>query len=108
MSKHVPLKVMEEILWHQENSQRLAADETSDYSESRKPVETTTISFRVPKEEAARIGRIAAERGWTVSVLVRNWIQQGRSDESPTDVRKALHDFEESYANLRRAIESAQ
>lgn len=108
MSKNIPLDTMEEILWYQENSHRLAADETADYSQSRKPVETATISFRLPKEEAERIGRIAAERGWTISVLVRSWIQQGRSDESPTDIRKALQDFEESYANLRRVIKGAE
>ena len=108
MTEKVPQEVMEEILWYQENSDRLAAD-TSEASSARQvPVETTTISFRLPKEEAERIARIAEDRGWSVSVLIRSWIQQGRSIEVPSDVRKALKEFETSYTNLRQAIRSLQ
>jgi len=108
MTKKVPQEVMEEILWYQENSDRLAADTSQASSARQVPAETTTISFRLPKEEAERIARIAEERGWSVSVLIRSWIQQGRSIEVPSDVRKALKEFESSYANLRQVIQSLQ
>jgi sugar/nucleoside kinase (ribokinase family) len=107
MSEHAPREIMEEILWYQENSHRLAADESPDYAESRKPVETTTISVRLPKPAAEQITRMAQERGWTVSMLVRSWIQQGSSRETPSEMRSALHEFEASYAKLRRAINTA-
>jgi len=108
MTEKVPQEVMEEILWYQENSDRLAADTSEEASARQVRVETTTISFRLPKEEAERIARIADERGWSVSVLIRSWIQQGRSIEVPSDVRKAMKEFERSYSNLRQAIQSRQ
>jgi len=108
MTEKVPQEVMEEILWYQENSDRLATDASGSSHGGRTPVETTTISFRLPKEEAERITRIAEERRWSVSVLIRTWIQQGRSVEVPSDVREALKEFESSYTKLRRAITSIQ
>ena len=107
MSEQVPPEIMDEILWYQENSERLAADESFDHAESRKAIETTTISVRLPKSAAEQINRIARERGWTVSMLVRSWIQQGNANETPTDLRNAIKDFEDSYARLRRAIHAA-
>jgi len=108
MSEHAPPEIMEEILWYQENSHRLAADESPDYAESRKPVETTTISVRLPKPAAQQIARMAQDRGWTVSMLVRSWIQQGSANETPSQLRDALNELEASYAKLRRAIDSAR
>lgn len=108
MSEYAPPEVMEEILWYQENSHRLAADESPDYAESRKPVETTTMSVRLPKTAAEQITRMAKDRGWTVSMLLRSWIQQGGASKTPSELRTALHEFELSYAKLRRAIDSAK
>ena len=108
MTEKVPQEVMEEILWYQENSDRLATAAPGSADASQTSVETTTISFRLPKEEVERIHRIAEERGWSVSVLIRTWIQQGRSIEVPSDVREALTEFESSYTKLRHAIRSIQ
>jgi len=106
MNEKIPQEVAEEILWYQENSDLLAMDASDGSIEQRAPVETTTISFRLPKEEAERIARIADERGWSVSVLIRTWIQRGRSMDVPSDIRDALHEFESSYSRLRRALMS--
>lgn len=107
MTEQIPPEIMDEILWYQENSKRLAADEFSDYAESRKPIETTTISVRLPKPAAEQIARMAKERGWTVSMLVRTWIQQGSTHETPPELLDALQDLEVSYAKLRSAINAA-
>ncbi len=107
MNERVPQEVVEEILWYQENSDLLAMDPSDAPKANRAPVETTTISFRLPKEEAERIARIADERGWSVSVLIRSWIQRGQSMDVPSNVRDALDEFESSYSRLRRALMSS-
>jgi len=104
MTKKVPSEIMDEILWYQENSERLAAEETVDDAESRKRVETTTMSFRLPKTEAERITRIAQERGWSISVLIRSWIQAASSQETNKPVADAIQDFEKSFATLQRVL----
>ena len=104
MNERVPREVVEEILLYQENSDLLAMDPSDGPKANRAPVETTTISFRLPKEEAERIARIADERGWSVSVLIRSWIQRGQSVDVPADIRDALNEFESSYSRLRHAL----
>lgn len=104
MNEKIPQEVVEEILWYQENSDLLATGPSDGSSTHQAQVETTTISFRLPKEEAERIARIADERGWSVSVLIRSWIQQGRSMDVPSDIREALIEFESSYSRLRQAL----
>ena len=103
-SDETEVQLQEEIRWYQENSARLARENVPESASWKHAPGTTTISVRMKQTDVDQLAALAESQGVPVSHLVRAWIIDQLNQSEHDGLADALHDFEASYAKLRRAI----
>lgn len=99
-------EITDEIRWYQQNSTDLARADVADSSSWVNAPGTTTISVRMKHSDVQHLTAMAQAKGVPISHLVRGWILDHLHSSEQGGIGQALQDFDESYANLRRAITS--